>query len=63
MKETTRQKIREYDNQYKKDNYKNYNVRVNKKTDADIIEYLSTIADKTNYIKSLIRADKEEKQK
>ena len=32
-------------------------LRFNKKTDKDIIEYLSTVGNKVGYFKRLIRAD------
>jgi len=49
---------------YNKANIKNLNVPLNIKTEQDIIQKLSSVENKSGYIKSLIRADivKTEKQ-
>lgn len=47
-------------NKYNKDNTIQVCLRLNKKTDADIIAILNSKASKSGYIKSLIRKDKEE---
>lgn len=57
MKEETKQKIRAYDMQYKRDNYKAYTIRLNKDKDKKIIKQLEKQKDKTNYIKNLIADD------
>lgn len=42
---------------YDKDNTVQVTLKLNKKTDADIIEYLNSCTNKQGYIKELIRTD------
>ena len=42
---------------YNKNNVKMINLHLNIKTDADILEYLEPMENKTGYIKKLIRED------
>ena len=42
-------------------NTKNYIIKLNKKTDADIIEKLSSVENRQGYIKALIRKDIDKK--
>ncbi len=44
-------------NKYDKENTKQIALRLNKKTDADIIEHLEKQSSKQGYIKELIRKD------
>lgn len=45
-------------NKYDKENTKNINLRLNKKTDKDILDFLETVQpSKMGYIKNLIRKD------
>lgn len=44
-------------NKYDKENTKQIALRLNKKTDADIIEHLEKQGSKQGYIKELIRKD------
>jgi hypothetical protein len=44
-------------NKYNKANTKQYQVRLNLKTDADLIAKMESVPNKLGYIKSLIRAD------
>ena len=44
-------------NRYQKSNIIQVNLRLNKKTDADIIAALETAGNKQGYIKDLIRLD------
>ena len=44
-------------NRYQKKNVIQLNIRLNKKTDADIIAALETVGNKQGYIKELIRLD------
>ncbi len=44
-------------NKYDKENTRQISVRLNKKTDADILEHLETVESKQGYIKELIRRD------
>lgn len=44
-------------NNYNKAHTKQFSFRLNKTTDADIIEHLDGIANKQGYVKSLIRDD------
>lgn len=55
MNDDFKKRLRAYDNAYKKLNYKQYAIRLNKDKDADIIHILDTVPDKTNYIRELIR--------
>lgn len=42
---------------YDDDNTKQIMLKLNKKTDADILERLESVSNKQGYIKELIRAD------
>lgn len=44
-------------NKYDKENTKSVLLKLNKKTDADIIEMLDAVPSKMGYIKNLIRQD------
>lgn len=44
---------------YQKNNTKSYGVMFNKKYDAEIIQKLDSVPNKTEYIRSLIKADLE----
>lgn len=48
-----------YDSQerYDKENTVQFRLKLNRKTDADIIEQLNDVPNKQGYIKALIRAD------
>lgn len=46
-----------YITKYQKENTTQVNVRLSKKYDADIIEWLETVDAKATYIKQLIRDD------
>lgn len=48
---------KEYINQWKKDNCKQYAFRFNKELDKKIIQHLDKQEDKTNYIRTLIEKD------
>lgn len=47
---------------YETENTKQLAIRLNLKTDADIIEYIDTLENKRAYILGLIRADMENKK-
>lgn len=52
------QKQYEYNAKYQKEHIKRVVVKLNDKTDSDIIDHLNTIKEKTQtYIKRLIRED------
>ena len=51
MKESTKRAIAKYD----KANTKGIYLKLNKKTDADIINFLNNLENKQGYIKDLIR--------
>ena len=53
----TRKSTLEAINRYQKSNIIQVNLRLNKKTDADIIAALETAGNKQGYIKDLIRLD------
>ena len=42
---------------YEKENTKRFSLKLNKKTDRDILERLDEVENKTQYIKMLIRKD------
>lgn len=44
-------------NKYDKENTKQISLRLNLRTDADILEHLETVGSKQGYIKQLIRED------
>lgn len=50
-------------NKYDKENTKSVLLKLNKKTDADIIELLDAVPSKMGYIKDLIRQDIEAQKK
>ena len=58
VKEKPMKKVK-YPHQAKYDaaNVKHYGLKLNKKTDADIIEWLDSQENKQSYLKELIRAD------
>ena len=47
---------------YDKENTKQIALRLNKKTDADVLEMLEHVPSKQGYIKELIRRDIEERK-
>lgn len=53
----TKQSTLEAINRYQKKNVIQLNIRLNKKTDADIIAALESVSNKQGYIKELIRLD------
>lgn len=48
----------EKSNRYNKKNTKQINIRLNKKTDEDILNVLDQVDNKQGYIKDLIRQDR-----
>lgn len=50
-------------NKYDKENTKSVLLKLNKKTDADIIKMLDAVPSKMGYIKGLIRRDIEAQKK
>ena len=56
MRMATKAKIRA-NNKYNQANTVQVIIRLNKKTDADIIEKLQSVDNKAGYIKALIRKD------
>lgn len=46
-----------YNARYSAANYTNTHIRLRKKEDKDIIDYLETVGSKTDYIRNLIIAD------
>lgn len=57
LSEKAKQHKNQYNKQYKKETYKEYMLRLNKNTDADVIEKIENVESKRNYIIDLIRAD------
>lgn len=47
----------ETQNRWDKENTTQVKLKLNNKTDADIIEYLASVDNKQGYLKGLIRAD------
>lgn len=48
---------------YNAENTKLLQIRLNFKTDADILEHLETVSSKMGYVKELIRADMKKNKK
>lgn len=44
-------------NAFNKENYRAYSIRLKKATDSDVIAKLDSVANKNEYIATLIRAD------
>lgn len=56
-KKRTKSEIKEYNNVYNKENTTTVLLRLNKKTENDIIKKLDEVQSKNGYIKALIRYD------
>lgn len=56
-KKRTKSEIEEYNNVYNKENTTTVLLRLNKKTENDIIKKLDEVQSKNGYIKALIRYD------
>lgn len=54
MSEAAKRAQKKYDEAHK-DDYRNFFIKCNKKTDADIIDFLNAADNKQGLIKSLIR--------
>ena len=52
-------KAQQYANEYNKTKMKSYAFRLSYKEDRDIIDYLDSLENKTDYIRQLIRDDME----
>ena len=50
-------KKQEYLNRYTKEHYKHYTIRIHLEKEAEIINHLDQMPNKTDYIKNLIIAD------
>ena len=50
-------KRRASQNRWLKENTKGFYIRLSKKTDADIIDYLSSVENKQGFVKGLIRME------
>lgn len=62
MPETKSQaKYTAYKTAWDRENTRQYKLKLNKNTDADLIAWLDSIENRQNYIKELIRADMEKK--
>ena len=48
-----------YKNAWDRENTRQYKLKLNKKTDADLIEWLDNQENRQSYLKELIRADME----
>ena len=46
-----------YINEYNKQNIKRYELKVNKKLEADLFEYMEKIPNKSEYLKTLVLND------
>lgn len=55
-KETIK-KIRKYQDEYMKENYRRFQVRMHKVKDADVIELLESKKSMNDYIRQLIKKD------
>ena len=47
----------EYITKFVKETYKRYEIRLNKASDADLIDFIDSKENRTEYIKDLIRKD------
>ena len=47
----------EYITKFVKETYKRYEIRLNKTSDADLIDFIDSKENRTEYIKDLIRKD------
>ena len=58
MTEEAKARKNEYTKRYKKDHVTTFCLTLNRETESDLIEFLSSIGNKSGYIKAMIRADK-----
>lgn len=57
LNEKQKQNKEQYDLNYKRNNVKQFKIALNKKTMADVIEWLDTKDNKQGYVIDLIRKD------
>ncbi len=62
LSEKAKQRKNKYNNTYKKETYKSYMLRLNKKNNGDVISWLETQDNKRNYMIDLIRKDMQERK-
>ncbi len=60
--EETRKKKSQYISKWMSQNTMAVQIRINRNKEQDLLEYMSTIENKSEYIKSLIRRDMESKK-
>ena len=58
MAKATKEQIK-YIDEWQKENLKRITIKLNKHTDADILEYLDGLDNRQGYLKALIREDME----
>ncbi len=56
MPRKNKQEANEYWNAYHKEKMKRYELSLNRETDADVIEKLESVPNRTDYIRNLIRS-------
>lgn len=57
MKKESKFNQKQYIQNWVKENYKRYEVKVNKKTEADLMKWLDSKSNRQVYIKDLIKKD------
>lgn len=63
MTDEAKARKNEYTKRYHKEKITTFCIAFNRESESDIIEYLSTIENKSGYIKKLIAADRAEKSR
>lgn len=61
-KEGTEERQRAYTDQYQKEHIRRYVLKLNRKTEPDMVEWLESHEHKQTYLKSLIKADMEKER-
>ena len=62
MTDEAKARKNEYTKRYHKEKITTFCIAFNRESESDIIEYLSTIENKSGYIKKLIAADRARKE-
>lgn len=62
-KKTEYEKKLAYNNQYNRETYRSFSIRLNRSTEADLIQWLEDQGEVKSYLVRLIRKDMEKAQK
>ena len=57
MKKSTYQKLRKYRDNYVKENYRQFNIKIQKTDNADVIKFMEEQENLAGYIADLVRTD------